>query len=441
MPRKFTANGTFIPQDAADNDMCILFMKYGRCRFKTKCKKSHWVPPLPDNPYPVEIKPPLPIDDVLIEKVRIKIRNLKDSSNDTQKELLESNSQHCATSTEIIDFKVSSKADISKQTNSCMLPKRFKYVFHDKCDNLIAKNAGVSRLFNEAGAYFDNVTQKLQICEPPENKIEKRHLKVLRRIHWRNTQSLKEKLSQYPPSYNLVFDRSKINFARLQPYVYVLIHECMCVGGEKKSVKPSSFEYLIADTLLAYVDSKCITPQEAEEKLQQWGARAVRARQCITHLWHILAISSKSPDGCAKDVIRIEEEVIQGTRTSLDYACVCAFASKREARVGPVPLSTYSKVDTRQNAEAPVEHKRKRSRQFKNVPFNERKKMKTRLFIAMADIEMLLSVATCRCDVEPSKMKPSYRWLTIICCTTMLSEAHLDALFPNCFGIMSGLIM
>ena len=56
-------------------------------------------------------------------------------------------------------------------------------------------------------------------------KIEKRHLKVLRRIHWRNTQSLKEKLSQYPPSYNLVFDRSKINFARLQPYVYVLIHE------------------------------------------------------------------------------------------------------------------------------------------------------------------------------------------------------------------------
>ena len=47
MLRKFTANGTFVPQDAAGNDMCILFMKYGRCRFKTKCKKSHWVPPLP----------------------------------------------------------------------------------------------------------------------------------------------------------------------------------------------------------------------------------------------------------------------------------------------------------------------------------------------------------------------------------------------------------
>lgn len=47
MKRKFTANGSFIPQDVSGNDMCILFMKYGRCRFKAKCKKSHWVPPLP----------------------------------------------------------------------------------------------------------------------------------------------------------------------------------------------------------------------------------------------------------------------------------------------------------------------------------------------------------------------------------------------------------
>ena len=58
----------------------------------------------------------------------------------------------------------------------------------------------------------------------------------------------------------------------------------MCVGGEKKPVKPSSFEYLIADTLLAYVDSKCITPQEAEEKLQQWGARAVRVSICFERM-------------------------------------------------------------------------------------------------------------------------------------------------------------
>ena len=50
----------------------------------------------------------------------------------------------------------------------------------------------------------------------------------------------------------------------------------MCVDGEKKPVKPSLFEYLIADTLLAYLDNKCITPQQAEEKLQHWGARPVR---------------------------------------------------------------------------------------------------------------------------------------------------------------------
>ena len=103
----------------------------------------------------------------------------------------------------------------------------------------------------------------------------------------------------------------------------------MCSDGEKKASAPSWFEYLVAETLLAYLDLKCITPQQAEKKLHQWGARPVRARECITHLWHILAISSKSPDGCAEDVVQIEEDVIQGKRASLDYAHVCAYALKQ----------------------------------------------------------------------------------------------------------------
>ena len=39
-----------------------------------------------------------------------------------------------------------------------------------------------------------------------------------------------------------------------------------------------------------------------------------QARQCVKHLWHILAISSNSSSGCAGDVMKIEEEVIQGRR-------------------------------------------------------------------------------------------------------------------------------
>lgn len=55
---KFTKSGEPIPLDSAGNEICLLFLKYGRCRFKKKCKKSHWTPPLPDEEYP--LPPPLP---------------------------------------------------------------------------------------------------------------------------------------------------------------------------------------------------------------------------------------------------------------------------------------------------------------------------------------------------------------------------------------------
>ena len=44
---KFTKSGIPVPLDSFGNEMCLLFIKYGRCRFKKKCKKSHWTPPLP----------------------------------------------------------------------------------------------------------------------------------------------------------------------------------------------------------------------------------------------------------------------------------------------------------------------------------------------------------------------------------------------------------
>ena len=44
---KFTKSGIPIPVDSFGNEMCLLFIKYGRCRFKKKCSKSHWMPPLP----------------------------------------------------------------------------------------------------------------------------------------------------------------------------------------------------------------------------------------------------------------------------------------------------------------------------------------------------------------------------------------------------------
>ena len=141
----------------------------------------------PDDPYPVEIKPPLP-DDALVDTRVTTTSNSKDSPYNTPNNLLERTSSYC---------------QATKHANNCMLQRRFKHVFHDMrgskyqgqccgwcasqpaCQSIglsqavlnsisidhVAENIGVRRLFNEAGAYFDNATQKLQISEPPKNKV------------------------------------------------------------------------------------------------------------------------------------------------------------------------------------------------------------------------------------------------------------------------------
>jgi hypothetical protein len=33
-----------VPLDPFGNEICLLFLKYGKCRYKKKCKKSHIIP-------------------------------------------------------------------------------------------------------------------------------------------------------------------------------------------------------------------------------------------------------------------------------------------------------------------------------------------------------------------------------------------------------------
>ena len=50
-----TVSGIPIPFDDEGNELCLLYLKYGRCRYRKKCKKSHraWFPPLPGKYKPV----------------------------------------------------------------------------------------------------------------------------------------------------------------------------------------------------------------------------------------------------------------------------------------------------------------------------------------------------------------------------------------------------
>ena len=55
--------------------------------------------------------------------------------------------------------------------------------------------------------------------------MEKKNLKFLRRAHWNTCQELKARLAELPPSYSLRVDLSGVNFSRLRPYFYLLVHQ------------------------------------------------------------------------------------------------------------------------------------------------------------------------------------------------------------------------
>lgn len=55
--------------------------------------------------------------------------------------------------------------------------------------------------------------------------MEKKNLKFLRKAHWNTCQELKARLAELPPSYSLRVDLSGVNFSRLRPYFYLLVHQ------------------------------------------------------------------------------------------------------------------------------------------------------------------------------------------------------------------------
>ena len=87
---------------------------------------------LTDEPYPVEVKPPLP-SDVLVDNARVNETNT-DSSIDTTSisQYHEGPELNSVLNT---DFNFCPKTDVSKQKNYCMLPRRFRHVFQDVCQS------------------------------------------------------------------------------------------------------------------------------------------------------------------------------------------------------------------------------------------------------------------------------------------------------------------
>jgi len=110
----------------------------------------------------------------------------------------------------------------------CKRTCRFDFVYHPDRQ---AKEAGwkckssIDQSYKQYGAYYNHVTKKLGFHLQPWNKVEKKNLKLLRKAHWNTCQELNARLAQLPPGYSLKVDFTRVNFNRLRPYFYLLVHQ------------------------------------------------------------------------------------------------------------------------------------------------------------------------------------------------------------------------
>lgn len=104
--------------------------------------------------YPEEIKPPLPNDnedETTTRTLKLRPKNKEETFQS------DSSKQHFH------------KSSLYDPTTNLMSPRQFTHVFYKNCV-LSSQNFGVSKLFKDSCAYYDNVAQKVQITPAPKNK-------------------------------------------------------------------------------------------------------------------------------------------------------------------------------------------------------------------------------------------------------------------------------
>jgi len=130
-------------------------------------------------------------------------------------------------------------------------------------------------------------------------------------------------MSEPLPHYQFPLDRSRINFTRLRPYVYVLLQMAL----EAQRLTP--FPQILGETLLAYLQPvNEISAIEAEQKLCEWGIPEFKSRLLISHLWLVMLSAADSLYGVAPIVLKAESEVRLGYKSAREYAVASEQALK-----------------------------------------------------------------------------------------------------------------
>ncbi|KAG0083850.1 hypothetical protein BGZ93_001562 [Podila epicladia] len=308
------------PLDPFGNEVCFLFLKYSKCRYGKKCKKSHILPdkdapvmqklaePTVEYPAPRKLGPviaftfqkstsirPPSTKNSQTKPVQIPSKRPLETDMDTDRVLPGLRS----TPTKDIPSLPIQNEDTTRPTpkktpkpvSKCLLASLFKTTKFDTAKRPPGKQSTITNTTEIAGqkvenwyvsnrARLDPKTRRLMVLAKPATPRQTMQLKAMRKHHWECGEEVKEALRRHrPASYSLRILRDRIDWCKVAPYVTLMIQAAFNMDINYPHLP------VVGSTLCAFLQYKNMSADKCEELLISWGLNTINARRFTAHLW------------------------------------------------------------------------------------------------------------------------------------------------------------
>ncbi|KAG0020281.1 hypothetical protein BGZ81_009394 [Podila clonocystis] len=316
------------PLDPFGNEVCFLFLKYGKCRYGKKCKRSHILPdkdapvmqklmePTVESPAPSRLgpaiaftfqKPPSirspPTKNFQAKPIQITSKQPLDTDMDTDRAPpgLDSTPTNDMPSllTQNGDTTRPKPKKAPKPASKCLLASLFKTTVKlDSVKRTPRKQSTKTNTTDIAGqkvenwyvsnrARLDPNTRRLMVLAKPTTPRQTMQLKAMRKHHWECGEEVKDALRRHrPASYSLRILRDRIDWCQVAPYVALMIQAAFNMDINNPHL------LIIGSTLCAFLQHKNMSADKCEELLVSWGLNAINARRFTAHLWGEVMVSA-----------------------------------------------------------------------------------------------------------------------------------------------------
>ncbi|KAI9242038.1 MAG: hypothetical protein BYD32DRAFT_457290 [Podila humilis] len=307
------------PLDPFGKEVCFLFLKYGKCRYGKKCKKSHILPdkdasvmqklvePTVESPTlsklgpaiafafqkPTSIRPPARNSQP--KPVQIPSKRPLETDMDTHKaptmlDLIPA-TDISSRPTQNKDITRPKAKKAPKPVSKCLLAALFKTSTKlDSEKRALGKPiktnttdiAGkkVENWYVSNRARLDFKTRRLMVLAKSTTPRQAMQLKAMRKHHWECGEEVKEGLRRHrPAAYSLKITRDRIDWYKVTPYVTLMIQAAFDMDINHRHLP------VIGSTLCAFLQYKNMGADKCEDLLVSWGLNAINARRFTAHLW------------------------------------------------------------------------------------------------------------------------------------------------------------